>query len=93
MHNTLPNINQKPQKLKFKIGLSLFFVFGFFFFRIAGPLITGKLKSFHIKNNTGIVEKAPIIFKIFNLFFKGASIMCLIYIVMIWTGFVTIPTD
>jgi hypothetical protein len=79
--------------LKFKIGLSLFFVFGFFFFRIAGPLITGKLKSFHIKNNTGLVEKAPIIFKIFNLFFKGASIMCLIYIVMIWTGFVTIPTD
>ena len=51
------------------------------------------MKGFHIRNNTGLVEKAPIIFKFFNLFFKGASIMCLIYIVMIWTGFVTMPSE
>lgn len=79
--------------MKFKIGLSLFFLVGFFLFKIGGPIITRKLKDLHIKNNTGFVEKVPILFKIFNLFFKGASIMCLIYIVMIWTGFVTIPAD
>jgi hypothetical protein len=79
--------------LKFKLGLSLFFLGGFFFFRIVGPIITGKLKDFHIKNNTGLVEKVPIIFKFFNLFFKVGSIMCLIYIVMIWTGFVTLPSE
>jgi len=77
----------------FKIGLSLFMLFGFFFFRKVGPILTGRLKDFHVKNETGLVEKAPVIFKIFTIFFKIASIMCLIYIVMIWTGFVTIPNE
>ncbi|MEX0312860.1 MAG: hypothetical protein AB3N18_01685, partial [Allomuricauda sp.] len=77
--------------MEFKIGLSLYMLFGFFFFRKIGPILTGKLKEFHIRNNTGLVEKAPIIFKAFNDFYKIASIMCLIYIVMIWTGFVSIP--
>lgn len=75
--------------MKFKLLQSLFFIGGYFFFRIIGPIITGKLKDAHIKNNTGLVERASFIFKFFSLFFKGASIMCLIYILMIWTGFVT----
>ena len=79
--------------MKFKIGLSLFFVFGFFFFRIIGPIITGKLKDFHIRNNTGLVEKAPGIFKFFNQFFKAFAIFCLVYVVMIWTGLVTLPNE
>ena len=79
--------------MKFKIGLSLFFVFGFFFFRIIGPIITGKLKDFHIRNNTGLVEKAPGIFKFFNLFFKTFAIFCLVYVIMIWTGLVTLPNE
>jgi hypothetical protein len=79
--------------LKFKIGLSLFFIFGFFFFRVIGPIISRKLKDFHNRNNTGIVEKAPGIFKFVSLFFKAFALFCLIYAVMIWTGFVTIPSD
>ncbi|MBL0685316.1 hypothetical protein [Aquimarina mytili] len=75
----------------FKIGLSLFMLFGFFFFRKIGPILVGKLKEFNKRSNTGLVEKAPFIFKFFTLFFKVASMMCQIYIVMIWTGFVTIP--
>lgn len=77
--------------MKFKIGLSLFFIFGFFFFRIIGPIITGKLKSFHEKHNPSLVDKAPGIFKFFNLFFKAFAIFCLVYVVMIWIGFVTLP--
>lgn len=79
--------------MKFKIGLSLFFIFGFFFFRKIGPIITNKLKDFHIRNNTGLIEKAPGVFKFFNLFFKVFAIFCLVYVVMIWTGFVTIPDE
>ncbi|UKM66157.1 hypothetical protein GSB9_02736 [Flavobacteriaceae bacterium GSB9] len=79
--------------MAFKIKLSLFFLLGFFFIRITGPIITGKLKSFHEKNNPKMIEKAPWIFTIFNYFFKVGAMMCLIYIVMIWTGFVTIPNE
>ena len=79
--------------MKTKILLSLFFIFGFFFFRIGGKIITGKLKNFHEKNNPKLVEKAPWIFTFFNVFFKASAIMCLIFVVMIWTGFVTLPTE
>jgi hypothetical protein len=79
--------------LKFKLIQSLFFIGGYFFFRIIGPIITGKLKEFHIKNNTGLVEKAPFLFKFFSFIFKGASIMCIIFIFMIWAGIVTDETE
>jgi hypothetical protein len=79
--------------LSTKLKLSAFFLFGFFFFRITGPILTGKMKDFHIENNTKLVERAPWIFKIFDVFYKGAAIMCLVFIVMIWTGFVTIPNE
>ena len=79
--------------MKFKIGLSLFMLFGFFFFRIIGPVIAKFLKSMHERNNTGLVEKAPRIFKFINIFLIIASTMCLFYIVLIWTGFVQIPNE
>ncbi len=73
-----------------KLKLTLFFIGGFFLIRIMGPIMVGKLKSFHQKNNTGLVEKAPWLFKFFSLFFKAASLMCLLYVVMIWAGLVTL---
>ncbi len=76
-----------------KIELSIFFIFGFFFFRIVGSIMIRKLKNFHINNNTGLVDKYPFIFKFFSLFFKAASIFCLIYVVMIWVGLITLPSE
>ena len=49
-------------------------------------MITGMLKSFHEKHNPSIVQKAPWIFTGFNIFYKTFSILCLIFIILIWIG-------
>ncbi|KQC32672.1 hypothetical protein AAU57_04550 [Nonlabens sp. YIK11] len=87
------NIEKKHRELKFKIGLSLFFVGGFFFFWILGPIITNKLKNGLKKRNSILVEKAPAIFKFYHYFFRAFAIFCLIYIVLIWSGYVQIPNE
>ena len=76
--------------MKSKILLSLFFILGFFLIRIGGRIMTNKLKSFHEKNNPKLVERAPWIFTFFIVFSKVSSIMCLIFVVLIWTGFVNL---
>lgn len=80
---------QKKIKLSDKIEFSLFFVFAFFFFRITGKIMVRKLKKFHLKHNPKLVESAPGIFTFFTLFYKAASIMCLICIIMIWIESIT----
>lgn len=86
-----PTPNQKLHPLELKIILSLIYIFAFFFFRKIGSILTGKLKDFHTKNNPELVEKVPIIFKIFNVCFNIAAILCLVYIILIWANLVTIP--
>tara|TARA_B100000378_G_scaffold278838_1_gene283818 strand:- start:2358 stop:2543 length:186 start_codon:yes stop_codon:yes gene_type:complete len=38
-----------------------------------------------------LVERTPVILKAYHYFFRAFAIFCLLYIVLIWTGFVTIP--
>ncbi|MEE9363108.1 MAG: hypothetical protein V3U92_10975 [Cellulophaga sp.] len=79
--------------MKFKIGLSLFFLAGFFFFKIMGPILVKKLKVGLLKVNQKLAEKVPWYFIFLSFFFKAFSIFCLIYIVLIWTNFITIPKN
>jgi len=79
--------------LKFKIGLSLFFLAGFFFFRIITPFFVKYFKSGLQKVNPELAEKIPWFYKFIKVFFTLASVFCLIYIVLIWTNFVTIPEN
>jgi len=74
--------------LNYKIGLSLFFLAGFFFIRIVGPMLVEQLKNRLLKVNSELVEKAPWYFKGLTFFHKIFSILCLLYIILIWTGFV-----
>ena len=75
----------------FKILLSLCFIFGFFFFREVEPIISGKMKAFIKKKHPELVEKTAIFFKISQVASKVMSILCLVSIILIWTGVIIIP--
>jgi len=69
---------------------SLFFLIGFFFFRIAGAKVIKEVKNFHEKNNPERVEKLAWFFKFGDFFFKAFSIICLIFMLCILTGIMSI---
>lgn len=76
-----------------KIEITLFFLFGAVFFLVVGKLLINLLKKFHQKHNSKNYEKFSGVFKIFDVFNKLAAIFCLIYIIMVWTGMVSIPSQ
>lgn len=67
-----------------KIILSIILIFGFFFFRMTGPIIIKSLKEFHHKYNPGLVDKVSWFFKTVEFMYKAMSIMCLILILLVW---------
>jgi len=77
--------------MSIKLKLSIFFLLSALIIRIVGPIMVNHLKSWHLKRNPILVEKYSVVFKIADFLFKFAALLFLIYIVAIWTGFVTIP--
>lgn len=72
------------------LKLTVFFLFGFFFFWIGGKILVNKFEGELQKINPKLVKRAPWIFKIFRIFFKIAALLSLVLILFSWLKYLTI---
>lgn len=75
-----------------KIQFTLAFLIGFAFFWYVAPIFNSYFKKRLTKVNPSLVEKAPWYFTIVHYVTRFMAVMCLVYILLFWLGFLKISS-